>query len=289
MAVHHGSIPKGFSIKAAEIHHIPELQCFGYSFTEPTSQPRSINVEMARSLGVTSNKKFRMLKSGFPVMNDDESQLVHSHEVCGEPIRPRKITVLGDCCLVPPAMEHLSMNSDVLIHEATLSKHDTGKKAQIGGHSTSAQAAIFANKVKAQVLILNHLPKQLNTYNKSNEWLYEAESRIDGPTKVQLGYDHLEILIPRNGFHFSSEKTRSLWPDQRMTTSEMELPKQSDQKNRRDVPTSVKMSELISSIALPESNDQDMSQTNKDSMDCTNAEDVDTSRDTIMRDKEVAL
>ena len=215
------STPTGFSVKAAEIHHIPELQCFGYTFQEPMSQPRPLNIDTARSLGVSKSASFRMLKSGFSVMNDDKSRLIHADEVCGEANRPRKITVLGDCSLVPPAMEGLATKSDVLVHEATLSIHDTGKKVTTGGHSTAAQAAIFANKVKAQVLILNHLPKALNTYVKCKEWLYEAESRIRGPTRVQLGYDHLEIVIPRNGFNFSDvEASQSIWPEDRIKVND---------------------------------------------------------------------
>jgi ribonuclease BN (tRNA processing enzyme) len=210
------SEPTGFSVKAAEIHHIPELQCFGYTFQEPMTQPRPLNIDEARKLGVSTSDSFRLLKSGFSVMNDDKSRLVHPDEVCGQAHRPRKITVLGDCSLVPPAMEGLAMKSDVLVHEATLSLQDSGKKATMGGHSTAAQAAIFANKVKAQVLILNHLPKTLNTYVKCKEWLNEAETRIRGPTRVQLGYDHFELLIPRNGFNFNEvEASQSIWPDER--------------------------------------------------------------------------
>jgi ribonuclease BN (tRNA processing enzyme) len=210
------SQPTGFSVKAAEIHHIPDLQCFGYTFQEPMSQPRPLLIDAARKLGVSDMASFRMLKSGFSVMNDDNSRLVHSDEVCGQANRPRKITILGDCSLVPPAMEGLAMKSDVLVHEATLSIQDTGKKATMGGHSTAAEAAIFANKVKAQVVILNHLPKTLNLYAKCKEWLHESESRIRGPTRIQLGYDHLEILIPRNGFNFNEvEATQSIWPEDR--------------------------------------------------------------------------
>jgi ribonuclease BN (tRNA processing enzyme) len=225
------SQPTGFSVRAAEIHHIPELQCFGYTFQEPMSQPRPLNIDAARKLGVSTSSSIRMLKSGFSVLNDDKSRLVHADEVCGPANRPRKITILGDCSLVPPAMEALAMQSDVLVHEATLSILEKGKKMSTGGHSSSAQAAIFANKVKAQVLILNHLPKTLNTYVKSKEWLYEAESRIRGPTRVQLAYDHLEILIPRNGFNFNDvEASQSIFPDERIKVKNTieRIPKETD-------------------------------------------------------------
>jgi ribonuclease BN (tRNA processing enzyme) len=202
LAIKHHSLPKGLSVKAAEIHHIPKLQCFGYTFEEPWSKPRTIYTDRANTLGVTSTVSFRVLKSGFPVMSEDGTRQVHPDEVCGEAPIIRKVTILGDCCLIPPTMERLALNSDVLVHEATLSISDRGQKVDIGGHSTAAQAAIFANKVRAKVLLLNHLTNKVDYQKGQNECINEALSRIRGPTRVQLSFDHLEILIPRNGFEF---------------------------------------------------------------------------------------
>lgn len=214
LAMQYSSKPIGMLIKAAEVHHIPQLQCFGYTLQEPWSQPRPINVNAAVALGVTSSISYRLLKAGFSVPSSDGKRTVHSEEVCGEMPLPRKVTVIGDCCMVPPAMEQLAMNSDVLVHEATLSVHDKGQKVTAGGHSTAAQAAIFANKVKAKVLMLNHLPKSVNTFKGAKQCVGEAASRIKGPTKVQLAYDHLEVLIPRKGFQFADEVSKPLWrPD----------------------------------------------------------------------------
>jgi ribonuclease BN (tRNA processing enzyme) len=191
------------SIKAAEIHHIPQLQCFGYTFQEPLSLPRSIDAERAYELGIASTVSFRVLKSGFPVMNDDKTREVHADDVCEPTPRPRKVTVLGDCCLVPPAMEKLALDSDVLIHEATLSLADKGQKVENGGHSTAGQAAIFANRVRAKVLLLNHLSMRVDcVLGGGMDCITEAESRIRGTTRVQLAFDHLEVLIPRRGFEF---------------------------------------------------------------------------------------
>lgn len=212
LAVKHHSTPIGLSVKAAEIHHVPQLQCFGYTFREPWSQPRPLDVDAARALGVTSNETYRVLKAGFPALSDDGNREVHPDQVCGEAPRPRKITVLGDCCLIPPAMENLALNSDVLIHEATLSITDRGQKASAGGHSTAAQAAIFANKVSAQVLLLNHLPTTMSKFKVVRDCLSESESRIGGLSRVQLGYDHMEVLIPRRGFNFEEAgRSKSLW------------------------------------------------------------------------------
>lgn len=200
--------PSGMSIKAAEIHHTPQLQCFGYTFQEPKTQLRPIrDAEYLRSLGIDSRTGFRLLKAGFPVLNGDKTKKIHPDDVCGEAVKPRKVTILGDCCMVPSAMETLAQDSDVVVHEATLSQNEKGAKAVMGGHATAAQAGAFANKVKATVLLMNHVSLKVDGFSVSDdttrnqaaiEHMAEAESRVGGSTpKVQLCYDHMELLLPR--------------------------------------------------------------------------------------------
>lgn len=204
------SQPEGISIKAAEIHHVPQLQCFGYTFSEPQTQSRKLDVARAMQLGVRTMEKYRHLKSGFSVTPDDDdkssARQVHPADVCDEPLKPRKITILGDTCLVPPAMERLATDSDVLIHEATLSMSDTGRKVTDGGHSTAAEAAIVANKVRAKLLLLNHLSVKVDNGTGVMEWIQEAEERVRPETRVQIAFDHMEVMIPRGGFNFGDEE-----------------------------------------------------------------------------------
>jgi ribonuclease Z len=206
LAAKHNSQPKGLSIKAAELHHVPQLQCFGYTIQEPTTLPRKIDAAKAAALGVVAyaNKNFSLLKSGFPVKDKEGIRTIYPEEVLvDERRRPRKITVLGDCCMVPPVMQELAMDSDVLVHEATNSKDDeNGRKALSGGHSSASQAALFANKVRAKVLLLNHLGSKIDVYPGMRECIKEAMREITGPTKVQLCFDHLELCVPRQGFDF---------------------------------------------------------------------------------------
>lgn len=237
LAIKYCSTPRGMSIKAAEIHHVPQLQCFGYTFQEPRSKPRSIDAERANALGVTSPSSFRALKAGFPVMRDDGAGQVFPDEVCGEVPMSRKVTVLGDCCLIPPAMERLALNSDVLVHEATLSISDKGQKVEIGGHSTAAQAAIFANKVRAKVLLLNHLPKKVDLHKGVKECSIEAVSRIRGPTRVQVAFDHLEVLIPRRGFEYDESDFRK--------TAARENQISTEQESSTSVPDSERAEEIL--------------------------------------------
>ena len=201
------SDPEGMTIRAAEIHHVPQLQCFGYTFEEPKTQLRNIEkAEELRSLGMDRGA-MRLLKAGFSVWTPDKTREIHPDEVCGEAPKARKVTILGDCCMVPPAMEQLSYDSDVLVHEATQSVNGDANK---GGHSTAAQAGTFASLVRAKVLLLNHLPHKVDFQETDDgspsgsiegaiEHMAEAESRIQGFTKVQIAYDHMEIMVPRRG------------------------------------------------------------------------------------------
>ena len=120
------SKPSGFNVYAAQIHHVPQLQCFGYMVQEPHTQPRPINPNKTTELGVRPGNKYKHLKSGFSVMKDDGSGYVHAHEVTGLPHAPRKVVFLGDCSGVPLPMAELCRNADVLVHEATFLESDTG-------------------------------------------------------------------------------------------------------------------------------------------------------------------
>ncbi|EEC49344.1 predicted protein, partial [Phaeodactylum tricornutum CCAP 1055/1] len=157
-ALRFSSRPKGIRIKAAELHHIPKLQCFGYVVEEPQTQPINVDVEKAMELGLQPGKKYKLLKGGFPVMSDDGLREIRPEDVSvGEPGKPRKFALLGDCCNVPRPMAELCRNADVLIHEATFLESDSGERVDFGGHSTSAMAGRFADYVDAKVLLLNHI------------------------------------------------------------------------------------------------------------------------------------
>jgi len=198
----HDSRPTGTRIAAAEVQHVPKLQCFGYVFKEPETQPMSLDKDKALEMGIRPGSKYRILKCGFPVMTDDGSREVHPDEVCigGRPA-PRSVAVLGDCNNVPPPMADLCRDVDVLIHEATIgSDTDAGDKVDYGGHSTPGMAGRFADHVNAKVLLLNHLSATAIFRDAELELMQEAERNVRGRTRVQVAYDHLEILVPRRGF-----------------------------------------------------------------------------------------
>jgi ribonuclease BN (tRNA processing enzyme) len=225
---------RGLYVHAAQVSHVPALQCFGYVVQEPLSMPQRVDVERAMAAGVKPGRKYRLLKAGFAVPSDDGSRRVHPKDVIvdGQPTISRKFALLGDCCGVPAPMAELCRDADVLVHEATLLQTgkffvcrllntlytfsdvpltylvyilyffpDEGRKVERGGHSSASMAGVYADYVNAKVVALNHISPK----NRENASIVieEATTAIKGgTTRVQLSYDFLELFVPRTGFPF---------------------------------------------------------------------------------------
>jgi ribonuclease BN (tRNA processing enzyme) len=202
-AARYSSKPQGANVYAAKIPHVPKLECFGYVVREAENQPRKIDQERATALGVQPGKKYKLLKSGFNVMSDDEEREIQADDVLvGGRLKPRSLALLGDCSGISLPMLKLSQNVDVLVHEATFSEQDVGDKVNYGGHSTAAMAGRVANLVGAKTLLLNHLSPARFHATAEGAIVKEANQAIDGKTKVQLSYDFMELLVPYSGFEF---------------------------------------------------------------------------------------
>ena len=218
------STPRGVYVKAAQVMHVTKLQCFGYAVQEPWSQPRNIDVERAKSAGVEPSDLYACLKSGFAVPSDDGSRMVQPEEVYrldDLPDKPRKLAFLGDCCAVPGPMAELCTDADVLVHEATLLESQSGAKVDHGGHSTAAMAGRVADRVGAKVLFLNHISASHQTATAEEQIVQEASNAVEGPTKVQLSYDLLDIYVPRKGFPAEWKNDKSV--DGSLTTNSTSL------------------------------------------------------------------
>jgi ribonuclease Z len=204
-AVELNSRPTGTYIQAAEVHHVPKLQCFGYVVQEPM-QPRNIDAEKCSNLGVKPGKKYKLLKSGYNVQSDDGLREVLADDVTvSDPPKPRKFALIGDCCGIPRPMVDLCHNADVLVHEATLSGGDSEEKIQQGGHSTPTMAGAFAGYVNAKVVALNHISSTGGGKYKPmmRTLVRSAEDAAGATTRVQLSYDLMGIVVPRGGFDFT--------------------------------------------------------------------------------------
>jgi hypothetical protein len=186
LADKYGSVPRGVYVTASEVDHVPKMQSFGFVIEEPKTLPRSLDVLKAAKLGISDRSLFRIIKSGFPVesgikLSCGNPNIIQPDDVLIGPRRqPRKITLLGDCCYVPDTMIELSSQSDVLIHEATFSLSDTGRRVEYGGHSSAHQAGVVANRIQAKVLLLNHLNPHSNYPHVQQELIQEATNAIQG-------------------------------------------------------------------------------------------------------------
>lgn len=191
-------------IVAAEIQHVPKLQCFGFVIQEPMTQPGNIDPQRATALGLRPGKLYNSLRFGIPVLADNGKDWIQPQDVLiGERPKPRSVAILGDCCHVPQPMADLCRGVDVLVHEATHNSYDVGNKVDFGGHSTAGAAGQFADRVTAKVLLLNHVSATACRREDEQVFVNEAEAAIrQGRTRVQMSYDFLEIMVPTGGFNW---------------------------------------------------------------------------------------
>jgi ribonuclease Z len=153
-----------FSVSAARILH--SVPCVGYVVLEAAVpgkiDPKQYIPHLKRT--GTPMSVMRRLQQGEAVELSDGTILR------GPPKRPgRKIAILGDTYDPSPIAE-LAMHADLLIHEAT-NAHLPGidpetkasdtysiveERSKSRGHSTPQMAALFAARVNARKLVLNH-------------------------------------------------------------------------------------------------------------------------------------
>jgi ribonuclease Z len=182
-------------IRASEVDHMPGVATFGYVIEED-EPPRNLDVAKARALEVSHrDKKFELLKHGFAVEADDGSgRKVEPHEVLKPASKKaRKITIVGDNRGWTPQMTEIARDTDVLVHEATLSEEDRSR-----GHSTAAMAGRNAEACNAKLLILNHISPKMESDMPSV--VREAYEACNQKLSVLMSFDFLEVLVPWMGF-----------------------------------------------------------------------------------------
>jgi len=141
-----------YNIKAVPIKH--RIPCFGYVIQE-CDKPGKLDVEKAKKLGVKAGPDLGILKSGKSVIAVGTGQEIKPEDVLGEPIKGKKVVVLGDTCDTTE-IAAFSQYADYIIHEATM-EDSLKTKAIEYGHSTPSMAAKFAINVKGRKLCLTHL------------------------------------------------------------------------------------------------------------------------------------
>eukprot|EP00009_Paramoeba_aestuarina_P010757 CAMPEP_0201541712 /NCGR_PEP_ID=MMETSP0161_2-20130828/71622_1 /ASSEMBLY_ACC=CAM_ASM_000251 /TAXON_ID=180227 /ORGANISM="Neoparamoeba aestuarina, Strain SoJaBio B1-5/56/2" /LENGTH=156 /DNA_ID=CAMNT_0047949267 /DNA_START=1155 /DNA_END=1625 /DNA_ORIENTATION=- len=103
------------------------------------------------------------------------------------------MTILGDTNDANKLAE-LAMDSDLVVHEATLPSFQNDLKDI--GHSTGKEAGIFAKNCNAGHLVLNHLCDR-GDFLVLADYVNEAKKQYDGP--VICAVDHLVVDVTTEG------------------------------------------------------------------------------------------
>mmetsp|Transcript_16126 Transcript_16126/g.26470 ORF Transcript_16126/g.26470 Transcript_16126/m.26470 type:complete len:580 (-) Transcript_16126:59-1798(-) len=195
-------------IKAAELDHLSRVQTFGY-VVEEQPPPGTIDKDKAVALGVKPSRKYGLLKCGISVPNDDGTGEVHPSQVLSNVFRPRKFSLLADHRMVPPPMARLCTNSDIVVHEATLSKKLGGgtERIKARGHQNAYNAGRFAQISGCKVLALNHFGGTAFGESLMTDVLTEARDGNGGASEIVATYDFMEISVPRGGYDFDKKES----------------------------------------------------------------------------------
>ncbi len=123
----------------------------GYRFEE-RPKPGHLDVDRARSLGVTAYGHYRALKSGRPV--EVNGRTITPEMVVGPNRAGRSFAYVSDTRPCENGRV-LARGADLLYHEATFSeKH--AERAVVTGHSTAREAADVAHRAGAGRLLIGH-------------------------------------------------------------------------------------------------------------------------------------
>ncbi|KGE17332.1 ribonuclease Z [Paenibacillus wynnii] len=161
---------EGFKVEAGLLEH--RIDSYGYRIVEKDS-PGSLNTELLKAKGLKPGPLYGKLKKGFDVMTE-EGETIHATDVLSKPKRGRVITILGDTRPCPGAL-HLSLDADLLLHEATFSQDLTDMAYQYY-HSTALQAAECAKEAGARRLLLTHFSSRYSSFDELVPLLEEARS-----------------------------------------------------------------------------------------------------------------
>ena len=185
------------SIKAAEVLHSPGIQTFGY-VVEESKPALKIDVDKAKYLGVAPSPKYRALKNGFAVMNDDGSREVRPDEILmdGSAKKARKFALLGDAWKVPTPMRNLCEGADLLVYEATLIDAGSPSVCRERGHSTPEMAGALALETNAKILVMNHISGRNDSQESVDMMVAAAEQGNKGASLITTAYDFMMINIP---------------------------------------------------------------------------------------------
>ncbi|GAB6031987.1 Zinc phosphodiesterase ELAC protein 1 [Chamberlinius hualienensis] len=193
------------TVKAGFIKH--RVPSYGYVIEEKSS-PGRLNVDKLAEYGVLPGPLYGQLKSGHAITTLD-GKIIEPGDVVGLPIIGRKVTILGDTC-DSNGLLSIAMDSDVLVHEATL-QSSLKEKAVENGHSTPDMAAKFAKQINTKTLILTHFSQRYGKANQRSDNKSQDSDTVDillEEAKSVAG-DEFPVLIAEDLMEFNVKRTMS--------------------------------------------------------------------------------
>lgn len=157
-----------FYVEARPLNH--SRFCMGFRFQEK-DRPGKVDAEKAQAQGISEDWQYKDLKAGKDVELDDGT-VVKSADIVGHPRPGDSFAYITDTKYCPNSVK-LSMNTNVLFHEATFSD-SLSDKAEETGHSTAKDAARVANEAKTKLLVITHFSARY-----TNEYVLLREARDD--------------------------------------------------------------------------------------------------------------
>lgn len=140
-----------FCVEVRKVEH--GIDSYGFRIMEK-DLPGPLLVQELKEIGVKPGPDFARIKRGENIQLSDGREL-QAENFVGEPQKGRIITIIGDTkpC---DAIDYLSKDADVLVHESTFSSSE-GENAHTFFHSTTEDAANVAKKNNVRQLIITHI------------------------------------------------------------------------------------------------------------------------------------
>lgn len=179
------SLANGWHIEYLPLNH--GIQCFGYRIVEPDSKGELL-IENLAQYQIPNGPIFGQLKRGEKVTLSDGTVL-DGKDFLGADRMGRIVTILGDTRPCKNS-EYLSLDADVLVHEATYEGSEK-ELANAHFHSTNLQAANIAKAARVKKLFLNHISARYLGIDAKN--LEKEAQNIFSETQIVYDFSEFEI------------------------------------------------------------------------------------------------
>ncbi len=179
---------EGFRVETALLEH--RIDSYGYRIIEKDTPGRLLHEKLIED-GVPQGPLFAKIKRGESITLEDGRQITPALYV-SPPIPGRTIVIMGDTRVCDNS-KALSMNADVLVHEATFGA-DMKKMAYRYHHATSDEVAQAAKECGVKHLVMTHFSSR---YAKDGVEGLVEEARLHLPD-AYAAHDFWSFPIPRH-------------------------------------------------------------------------------------------